>query len=407
MKKCFIAAVVSLALFTACGDDESSTIANANGGTELSSGEQPATSATSSETEDPTSAGTPESTTSADPESSNSTEPASSNGTEPASSNSAEPTSSNGTEPASSSAEPSSSNGTEPVSSSAVQSSSGDAPASSSTVNPASSGTELPASSSAVNPVSSTGNGTFVEVTEVVHAGHRSGPAVAPRVIRASNGDATVTIRDEGADLPSMDLPAVQAELSNDTIYATLLYPDSVDQRGFMMGVLTFTVSSEPFAGAKYLKIGEYGNVKPIYDVEKIEDDTVSTQQDLLVETNEEGYLLGKCLNNNEGAGNMARSFAKSNGKEQIAKMYVGANGELQVLLEAVDDYCGIVAKISQKRSGDTLAIDYYDITDMTRCTCLSDHWFDIDSENYDIKYVKFKDVLYTVKLQIFDGVGF
>ncbi len=84
----------------------------------------------------------------------------------------------------------------------------------------------------------------------MVLANHNSGPAVAPRVLKAINADGSVTIRDEGANLSSLDVATVRAELSNDTLYASVSYAGTVLNE-FSLEVLTFTVG-EGFAGAKY-----------------------------------------------------------------------------------------------------------------------------------------------------------
>ena len=79
-------------------------------------------------------------------------------------------------------------------------------------------------------------------------------------------------------------------------------------------------------------------------------------------------------------------------------------NGETVLTLENVTDYCGIDAKVSQKMVGDTLMLDYYDATSVTKCICNFDKIeFLIEPENATARYVKFKDVLYWVNVIMYE----
>jgi len=80
------------------------------------------------------------------------------------------------------------------------------------------------------------------------------------------------------------------------------------------------------------------------------------------------------------------------------ARLITYMNGETVLTLENVTDYCGIDAKVSQKMVGDTLMLDYYDATSVTKCICNFDRIeFLIEPENTAARYIKFKDVVYYV----------
>ena len=63
-------------------------------------------------------------------------------------------------------------------------------------------------------------------------------------------------------------------------------------------------------------------------------------------------------------------------------------NGHYQVMALKVRDYCLVEADLLTKRSGDTLQIEY-DVHSETTCTCYSDHWFDIEPENANVKFIQ------------------
>ncbi|OWV02328.1 hypothetical protein [Fibrobacter sp. UWR2] len=62
-------------------------------------------------------------------------------------------------------------------------------------------------------------------------------------------------------------------------------------------------------------------------------------------------------------------------------------DGQYRLMIPKMHDYCGFEkVKMDVERSGDTLRID---VTAMipTECLCVSDHWFDIEARDADIKY--------------------
>lgn len=74
-----------------------------------------------------------------------------------------------------------------------------------------------------------------------------------------------------------------------------------------------------------------------------------------------------------------------------MPKAYILNDGEghYQVMALNVRDACLIEADLLTKRSGDTLQIDYGVVHSETTCTCYSDHWFDIEPENANVKFIQ------------------
>ena len=91
---------------------------------------------------------------------------------------------------------------------------------------------------------------------------------------------------------------------------------------------------------------------------------------------------------------------------EELPKAYILNDGEghYQVMALKVRDACLIEADLLTKRSGDTLEIKYGVINNVTECTCNSDHWFDIEPEDTDIKFVRFGGSFSEVTYEISNG---
>jgi hypothetical protein len=69
-----------------------------------------------------------------------------------------------------------------------------------------------------------------------------------------------------------------------------------------------------------------------------------------------------------------------------LAYLY-NEDGQYRLMIPKMDDYCGFdKVMMDVERFGDTLRID---VTAMipTACRCVSDHWFDIEARDADIKY--------------------
>ncbi|MBR2271462.1 MAG: hypothetical protein IJ912_03850 [Fibrobacter sp.] len=155
---------------------------------------------------------------------------------------------------------------------------------------------------------------------------------------------------------------------------------------------------------------GDYGNrmeiVKGFPPDEQGPRDTIPAAQDSVPESNQtdlelKGFERGKCMNDDLAAKPVAKSAAT---ELPEARQITYMNGETVLTLENVTDYCGIDAKVSQKMSGDTLMLAYYDQTNVTKCICNFDKIeFLIEPENAAAKYVKFKDVVYWVNVIMYE----
>ena len=197
---------------------------------------------------------------------------------------------------------------------------------------------------------------------------------------------------------------------SGDTLYMQQAALDTVNAEPDCMcdSRLIFKVKADPaFINATILvavKGGDYGYrmeiVKAFPPDEQEPRDTIPAAQDSVPESNQtelelNGYARGKCMNNDLAVKPVTKSAAF---ELPEARQITYMNGETVLTLENVTDYCGIDAKVSQKMSGDTLMLAYYDQTNVTKCICNFDKIeFLIEPENAAAKYVKFKDVVYWV----------
>ncbi len=91
-------------------------------------------------------------------------------------------------------------------------------------------------------------------------------------------------------------------------------------------------------------------------------------------------------------------------GSEDLPLAYLyNENGQYRLMIPKMDDYCGFdKVMMDVERSGDTLRID---VTAMipTACKCVSDHWFDIEARDADIKY--FAHAPYNKKETVYEVV--
>ena len=109
----------------------------------------------------------------------------------------------------------------------------------------------------------------IVENATDVSSQHRGGPAVAPRVVKMVKSDGSVTLRDDGIHVDEKGtFNGLQAELSGDTLYATIQYPSCSENGGFA-GVITFSLS-KTFANAKYIKYSDRDYVHEIFEVDEL-----------------------------------------------------------------------------------------------------------------------------------------
>ena len=104
------------------------------------------------------------------------------------------------------------------------------------------------------------------------------------------------------------------------------------------------------------------------------------------------GFKLGSCLASGlEPLPIRAAQITSAEASaEEMPKAYILNDGEghYQVMALNVRDYCLVEADLLTKRSGDTLQIEY-DVHSETTCTCYSDHWFDIEPENANVKFIQ------------------
>lgn len=201
-----------------------------------------------------------------------------------------------------------------------------------------------------------------------------------------------------------------QLSASGDTLYMEQAALDTVNVEPDCMcdSRLIFKVKADPaFINAKLLVAvidGDYGNrmeiIKAFPPDEQEPRDSIPVAQDSIPESNQtelelKGFERGKCMNDDLAVKPVTKS-AVSDLPE--ARQITYMNGMTVLTLENVMDYCGIDAKVSQKMVGDTLILDYYDATRVTKCICNFDKIeFLIEPENAAARYVKFKDVVYWI----------
>ncbi|MCQ2106092.1 MAG: hypothetical protein MJZ26_09895 [Fibrobacter sp.] len=75
-------------------------------------------------------------------------------------------------------------------------------------------------------------------------------------------------------------------------------------------------------------------------------------------------------------------------------------NGSYEIMLPAVMDYCAVYAPVITKMAGDTLVISYDFSKDFaaTNCSCVSDHYFDVDERFIGAKFAKFENQVFEVR---------
>ena len=203
---------------------------------------------------------------------------------------------------------------------------------------------------------------------------------------------------------------------SGDTLYMQQAAMDTVNAEPDCIcdSRLIFKVKADPaFINASLLvavRDGDYGNrmeiIKAFPPDEQEPRDSIPVAQDSIPESTPtdlelKGFERGKCMNDDLAAKPVAKSAAT---ELPEARQITYMNGETVLTLENVTDYCGIDAKVSQKMVGDTLMLDYYDATSVTKCICNFDKIeFLIEPENATARYVKFKDVLYWVNVIMYE----
>ena len=104
--------------------------------------------------------------------------------------------------------------------------------------------------------------------------------------------------------------------------------------------------------------------------------------------------MASKCLDDGLGV------LAKKAGSEELDKAYLTQDeeGNYQVLVPELNDYCDIMADFKSKRLGDTLEI-WFNLEEaaVTSCMCIKDHLFSIKSSDADAKYFKYSGDVFAV----------
>lgn len=97
-------------------------------------------------------------------------------------------------------------------------------------------------------------------------------------------------------------------------------------------------------------------------------------------------------------------ALLKEAATDELPKAYLyEESGKYRLMIPKIYDYCGFdKVMMDVERSGDTLRID---VTAMipTACKCVSDHWFDIEARDADIKY--FAHAPYNKKETVYEVV--
>ena len=104
--------------------------------------------------------------------------------------------------------------------------------------------------------------------------------------------------------------------------------------------------------------------------------------------------MASKCFDDGLGG------FLKKTVSAELDKAYLtqDEDGDYQILVPELSDYCDIMAHFKSKRLGDTLEI-WFDLDDaaVTNCMCVKDHLFDIMSDDADAKYFKYSGDVFEV----------
>ena len=213
--------------------------------------------------------------------------------------------------------------------------------------------------------------------------------------VLSSEADAALSF-EEAPALSSADEPAPESS-------ATVPAPDSsatVDPES------SAAVASEPVSSAT-ANPESSATVGPEPESSAVVEESSVSVAIAMAKTNEYGMALGECTNDDPYAA-LAKSPSYLSAPEDPSTAQVAAreayiltdgNGKYQVFLPRVSDYCQVEAKISMERDGDTLKIGYVfgEGAMMTKCLCVTDHWFDIDAAYADVKFVTFSGIEFAV----------
>lgn len=183
------------------------------------------------------------------------------------------------------------------------------------------------------------------------------------------------------------------------------LYVDPVlDQSGPVTNCLcqtrvSFKIEKDSgFTGATFLMYDRSENL-----VYQLQDG--SYESDEMNQLKKSGFVLGTCMNDTDLGDHGPKAGAPNEASRKAAPVELPeatltsyASGESVLEVNNVMDYCKVTAMVSQKMSGDTLFLDYYNMGAVAKCICLFDsHKFLIAPENTGAKIVSFKGSFFKV----------
>lgn len=187
----------------------------------------------------------------------------------------------------------------------------------------------------------------------------------------------------------------VSVSLSGDTLYVEPAYDES---SMFADCICPTQISFElenglAYATALYLTFDRN-------NVMTLKEGTALSEKERLKKT---GYVRGTCQKDETPVVETRATLA--NGSKDLPVALLGfENGMYVMTVSNVEDFCKIETRVLQKRSGDTLFVDYEDLSNASRCICTFDeHKFAIDAENDDVKYFSFKSTLFRVDRMVYD----
>lgn len=187
----------------------------------------------------------------------------------------------------------------------------------------------------------------------------------------------------------------VSAFLSGDTLYAVPTYEESSLWADCICPTrISFELEKgQAYATAQYLTFDRNTTMA-------LKSGSPLSEKERLKKT---GYVRGTCQKDETPVVETRATLA--NGSKDLPVALLGfENGMYVMTVSNVEDFCKIETRVLQKRSGDTLFVDYEDLSNASRCICTFDeHKFAIDAENDDVKYFSFKSTLFRVDRMVYD----
>ena len=187
----------------------------------------------------------------------------------------------------------------------------------------------------------------------------------------------------------------VGVSLSGDTLYAEPAYDASSMLADCVCPTqISFEIENAlAYAAALYLSF-DRDKVMPL------KEGTALSEKERLKKT---GFVRGTCQKD-EATAVETRAASASGSKDLPVALLGFENGMYVMTVSNVEDYCKIETRVLQKRSGDTLFVDYEDLSNASRCICTFDkHKFAVDTENADVKYFSFRSTLFRVDRMVYD----